>query len=97
MHIVRCKQCVQYPEIERLVRQLAEHRCRATYKAAAEYTGLDDLRAMMEAHDKDKQHSWIVNAGSGVPTGYLPTQMGWGPDEKPSLAKKGAELDELFR
>ena len=48
---------------------LQERRQRATYGAVAEVVGLPAL-FLMRGRPRDPIHSWVVNARTGLPTGY---------------------------
>ena len=56
-----------------LLYALQERRQRATYGAVAGVVGLPAM-FLMRGRPRDPLHSWVVNAGTGLPTGYTDDQ-----------------------
>lgn len=63
------------PEVEKVVAALEAKKLRATYGAVAKYLGVPQRSLGDLLGRKCPKASWVVNAGTGEPTGYFPTQM----------------------
>jgi hypothetical protein len=62
------------PTIDQIIEQLARHRQRATYGAVAGVVGRLP-RSVMSGRPKTQEHSWVVSANAGLPTGYCEQDM----------------------
>ena len=62
--------------LDEVIAFLAEHHQRATYGAVAEYLGnqLPPI-GLMNGRPRNYLNSWIVNADTHEPSGYLPEQI----------------------
>ncbi len=81
--------------LDRFVDFLARNKIRATYGAVAAAIGVPQQSLGELLGAKTRRASWVVNAQSGEPTGYLPDQKD--PDLKTTeeIITTGNEL--LFR
>jgi hypothetical protein len=69
----------QYEEVEMLsfdeiVEVLDQRGQRATYGAVAAILG-QSPRSLLKGRDRGRRFSWIVNRGTGLPTGYEEEQI----------------------
>jgi hypothetical protein len=80
------------PKLAAIVRFLNEHKVRATYKAVAEVLGVLPISMGRRLGPHYQEASWIVNAKTGLPTGYARADIH--PDVLTStvLIRTGAEL-----
>lgn len=82
--------------IEAILAYLNAAHVRRTYKAVGE--ALDGVPPQCVAPcflgQRRKEASWVVNARTGQPTGYSPTQKHPQLEEKGHIIRSGAELVE---
>ena len=55
--------------LDSIVELLDRHHKRATYGAVAKLVG-KPATFLMQGRLRDHRHSWVVNQGTGLPTGY---------------------------
>jgi hypothetical protein len=60
--------------LDQIVDLLDEHGQRATYGAVATVLG-QTPRSLLRGKDRGRRYSWIVNRGTGLPTGYPDDQI----------------------
>ena len=60
--------------LEDIVDALDRHGKRATYGAVARLLG-HSPRSLLRGRERGRRFSWIVNRGTGLPTGYPDEQM----------------------
>jgi hypothetical protein len=60
--------------LEDIVDLLDRHGRRATYGAVAAVLG-HSPRSLLKGRDRGRRFSWIVNRGTGMPTGYPEDQI----------------------
>ena len=73
--------------LDEIVELLDRHAQRATYGAVAKLTG-NAPRSLLKGRDRGRSYSWIVNRGTGKPTGYQEHQI----DSR--LATSGKAIDD---
>lgn len=71
--------------LEDIVDLLDRHGRRATYGAVAAVLG-HSPRSLLKGRDRGRRFSWIVNRGTGMPTGYPEDQI------DPRLKDSGAVI-----
>ena len=72
--------------LDSILDQLDQFHQRATYGAVAAVVN-SSPRSLMTGRDRNPHSSWIVNRGSGLPTGYADDQIHAG------IAERNAILD----
>ena len=83
--------------LDSLVDVLDHHHQRATYGAVAAVLDRPP-RYLMAGRPRDTRHSWIVNRGTGMPTGYEAGAMHPELLANPRVLETGKELSEwLFQ
>ena len=60
--------------LDEIVGLLDQHGQRATYGAVAKLVG-HSPRSLLKGRDRGRRFSWIVNRGTGLPTGYDEEQI----------------------
>ena len=60
--------------LDDIVDLLDRHAQRATYGAVAKLVG-HSPRSLLKGRDRGRRYSWIVNRGTGKPTGYQDDQI----------------------
>lgn len=63
------------PDVERILNVLQEKKLRATYAAVAVYLDVSPRSVGARLGRNCPRASWVVNARTGKPTGYFPTQL----------------------
>jgi hypothetical protein len=63
------------PDLDHIVECLQRHRVRATYKAVGEAANIPARSVGSRLGDRCALASWVVNASTGLPTGYARGQM----------------------
>lgn len=56
--------------LDHILDLLTQHHQRATYSAIAAVVGTQTPRSVLSGRRRDWRHSWVVNAATGLPTGY---------------------------
>jgi hypothetical protein len=65
---------MQSLSLDQIVDLLDQHGQRATYGAVARLVG-HSPRSLLKGRDRGRRYSWIVNRGTGLPTGYTDDQI----------------------
>ena len=73
------------PTVEQILDFLNTERVRATYGAVAEVLGITPRSVGVQLGSRRPKASWVVNAGTGEPTGY-------DAEERHSLLYEHAEI-----
>jgi hypothetical protein len=76
-----------HADVDSILEQLDQFHQRATYGAVAAIVN-SSPRSLMTGRDRNPRSSWIVNRGTGEPTGYSTDQT------HPSLKERDAILDK---
>ena len=82
--------------LDGVVDVLDHHHQRATYGAVAAVLDRPP-RYLMAGRPRDPRHSWIVNRGTGLPTGYEAADMHPDLFANPRVLETGKELSEWLR
>ena len=77
--------------LDEIVEVLDQRGQRATYGAVAAVVG-QSPRSLLKGRDRDRRYSWIVNRGTGLPTGYQEDQIDPRLRESPPVIVSEAEL-----
>jgi hypothetical protein len=85
------------PRLSEIIEFLSKHRIRASYGAVAEV--LDVLPRSMGARlgPRTREASWVVNADTGLPTGYSAAEMDPALLPSTELIRSGSELASRMR
>lgn len=80
------------PTLDDIVRCLNDQQIRATYGAVAEIVGGIAQSIGRRLGPRRVEASWIVNASSGLPTGYQPNEMHQALQRRAEIITTGDEL-----
>lgn len=75
---------------------LNDRKIRATYGAVAALVGVNAQSLGAQLQDRRTEASWIVNASSGLPTGYGVDQMHPALLDNPEIIRTATELQLRF-
>ncbi len=79
-------------ELESVLGFLGRRRLRATYKAVGEVIGVGPREVSRLLGPRSPAASWVVNATSGMPTGYRGDEKHPALEEQDRILRSGAEL-----
>lgn len=80
-------------DVETILAFLNRERVRATYGAVGEAIGGLPGRAVGSMlGDRRPEASWVVNADTGLPTGYAPNELAPGLTDDPTIIQTGLNL-----
>lgn len=75
---------------------LNDRKIRATYGAVAALVGVNMQSLAAQLQDRRTEASWVVNASSGLPTGYGVDQMHPALLDNPEIIRTATELQLRF-
>lgn len=81
--------------VQEILHTLGTSRRRATYSAVAEYLGVHRRSVAKLLGSRRPEASWIVSARTGLPSGYLQTEMHPNLKDDPRIIRTGRELSNL--
>jgi len=82
------------PNLQQILEFLGEQHVRATYGAVAEVLKVQPRSIGTLLGPRNREASWVVNAQTGMPTGYSNEDMDPALFEKPEIIRTGQELTQ---